>query len=162
LETNEIILRSASYEDCGLLWVWTNDPGTRAMSFISKDIAWEEHVQWFQTKIESSDCILWIAESTKQEALGQIRFDICGAEATMSISIDRKFRNKGYGSRIIRSALQKLFINSNVQVVYAYIKPENKASIHAFLNASFQIAGTMKVHDQLAIQMTFLSGQQSI
>jgi len=159
LETDKIVFRLASNEDCELLWKWANDPEVRTMSFVSEVIAWEEHVQWFQTKIKSPNCVLWIAESIQQEVLGQVRFDVIGVEATISVSVDSRFRNKGYGSRIIRLATQKLFSSSNVQIVYAYIRPENRASVRAFINANFQIIGTNKVSDQLAIQMASLPGQ---
>jgi RimJ/RimL family protein N-acetyltransferase len=69
--------------------------------------------------------------------LGQVRFDVNGAEAVISISLDAEYRGYGYGSRIIMSAAQKLFQTYQVQVIHAYIKQGNQASTRAFLKAGF-------------------------
>ncbi|HMN28463.1 MAG TPA: GNAT family N-acetyltransferase, partial [Caldilineaceae bacterium] len=141
METTEFVFRPATSEDCRLLWEWANDPAVRAASFISKVIPWEEHVQWFQTKLKSPNAILWIVENSAQAPIGLVRFETNETEATISISLDQRFRNKGYGSNVIRLAIQKLFDTSQVQVVHAYIRPENEPSVHAFRKANFDVMG---------------------
>jgi RimJ/RimL family protein N-acetyltransferase len=57
----------------------------------------------------------------------------------MSISLDRKFRGKGYGSSLIRLASQELFEVSDVEVIHASIKEGNEAAIGAFKKAGLTL-----------------------
>ena len=131
-------LRRVRKDDCRLLWEWANDPEVRAFSFSSEPIPWEQHIRWFQTKLNEADCIFYIAMDGDMIPMGQVRYDIDGNEAVISVSIDRKFRSKGYGSLTIRLASQKLFSVADVEMIHAYVKPGNRAAVRAFVKAGFQ------------------------
>ena len=160
LEGKILRLRLVREDDCKLLWEWVNDPEARAVSFSSAPIPWEHHVQWFKVKL---NCIFYIAINKNDVSIGQVRYDIESDEAVVSISIDRKFRNQGYGSNLIELASQKLFHDLDVITrINAYIKPGNQASIRAFVKAGFQSIGTTTVHGNQAIRLVidrYKSGQ---
>ena len=132
-----INLRKVAVEDCRLIWKWANDPLVRAESFASDAIPYNDHVEWFKSKIKSPDCCFFIAENSNEKPFGQIRFELEGKEAVASVSLDREFRNKGYGSKIIALASKKLFQISDVNVIHACIKKENVVSASAFIKAGF-------------------------
>jgi RimJ/RimL family protein N-acetyltransferase len=92
-------------EDGRLLWEWANDPAVRAVSFSSEPISWQQHWQWFNSKLSSPDCIFYIAVNLADLPIGQVRFERTGDEATISVSLAANFRGKGFGSSIIRRAL---------------------------------------------------------
>jgi RimJ/RimL family protein N-acetyltransferase len=143
-------LRQISAEDCRIVWEWSNDPEVRAVSFSSEAIPYEHHVAWFESKLNDPRCYFYIAENSNHEPVGQVRYEREGSEATISISLDRKFRGKGYGPTLLRLASQKFFEVSDVEVIHAYIKEGNEASIGAFKKAGFVSVGTTKKSEQQA------------
>ncbi|MBL1198519.1 MAG: UDP-2,4-diacetamido-2,4,6-trideoxy-beta-L-altropyranose hydrolase [Nostoc sp. GBBB01] len=151
LKDNFFQLRSVRQDDCQLLWEWSNAPEVRAVSFSSKPILWEDHIQWFKSKLINPNCIFYIAINNNNIPIGQIRYDIENYEATVSISIDPKFRNQGYGSRLIKLGCKQLFSNFDITRINAYIKPNNQVSIKAFFKAGFQSMGISIIQGYQAI-----------
>ncbi len=146
-------LRSVQQNDCRLLWKWSNAPEVRAVSFCSKSILWEDHVQWFKSKLMNPNCIFYIAINKNDVPIGQIRYDIENSEAIVSMSIDPNFRNQDYGSSLIKLACKKLFSDFDVNRINAYIKLSNQASVRAFFKAGFQSMGitTLKGHQAILL-----------
>jgi UDP-2,4-diacetamido-2,4,6-trideoxy-beta-L-altropyranose hydrolase len=153
LRGEKLRLRPARQDDCKFLWEWANDSDVREVSFSSELISWEEHLQWFKSKLGDRNCLFFIAVDSADVPIGQVRFDIVKEkkEAVISVSIDRKFRGKGYGSAIIQLASQMLFSLSGVNVIQAYIKQNNAASIRAFMKAGYRESG-----------VTLISGHQAV
>lgn len=147
---HRIRLRYVREEDKYLLWKWANDPEVRAVSFSTDIISWEQHVQWFASKQKDPNCVFYLALDEVETPLAQVRYDIDGVEATISISLDAKYRGQGYGSQVITLASQKLCQGLPVQLIHAYIKEENDASKYAFLKAKFLEDNTIFVHSQPA------------
>ncbi|MDZ8065609.1 MAG: UDP-2,4-diacetamido-2,4,6-trideoxy-beta-L-altropyranose hydrolase [Nostoc sp. DedQUE08] len=151
LKDNFFQLRSVQQDDCRLLWEWSNAPEVRALSFSSKSILWENHVQWFKSKLINPNCIFYIAINNNNVPIGQIRYDIENYEATVSMSIDPTFRNQGYGSSLIKLACKQIFSDYNITRINAYIKPSNHASVKAFSKAGFKSMGITTLQGNQAI-----------
>ncbi len=153
IKDNFFQLRSVQQNDCRLLWKWSNAPEVRAVSFCYKSILWEDHVQWFKSKLMNPNCIFYIAINKNDVPIGQIRYDIENSEAIVSMSIDPNFRNQDYGSRLIKLACKKLFSDFDVNRINAYIKLSNQASVRAFFKAGFQSMGitTLKGHQAILL-----------
>jgi endonuclease IV/RimJ/RimL family protein N-acetyltransferase len=141
-------LREVSDGDCELVWKWANEPIVREASFTSGLIQWEDHVKWFQSKICDPQCKFYIAVSDDETTMGQVRFDMEGDTAVISISLSHMFRDKGYGSRLIRIASQELFSTSDVKTIRSYVKHVNNSSIYSFKKAGFKREGTITVQGQ--------------
>lgn len=132
-----IKLRPASEKDCRLIWKWANDPDVRAVSFSQEAIVYENHIKWFETRLNNPNCYFYIAEDSNQESIGQIRFELKSHEAHISISLDHKFRGRGQGSEIIALASKTFLGSTDAQIIHAYIKKDNTASLAAFKKAGF-------------------------
>ena len=145
-----IILRRATKKDCRLIWKWANDPDVRAVSFSTGAFPYQEHIEWYETKLDDQQCYFYIAENSRQESVGQIRFELKGQEARISISLDHKFRRQGHGSKIIELASKTFFGSTDVKTIHAYIKKENTASLAAFKKAGFSFVKNMLVKNQPA------------
>jgi RimJ/RimL family protein N-acetyltransferase len=141
LRTETLRLRRVRDEDCRLLWDWANDPMVREASFSPHQIPWEEHEAWFRTRMNDPDCVMYLAHDG-ENAVGQIRYDLEGEGATVSVSTSPEFRGRGYGSRMIRCGSQELFASTGAAWIDALIQPGNAASIAAFLKAGFVRNGT--------------------
>ena len=154
LEERELRLRKVRKDDCQLIWQWANDPAVRSHSFSLQPIPWSEHVVWFQSKQQSPDCQFYIVLDRQERALGNIRFDISQNEAVVSVTIDRQFRGQGYGSKLIKLGSSKVLRNPKIFRLNAYVKPENEASIRAFIKAGFDELGSVIYNNMTAIQFT--------
>lgn len=130
-------LRKVTWEDAKLLLDWSNDEEVRKNSFCTNKITWEEHVRWLERKLDDERCLFYIYMSEK-EAVGQIRVDISERTGTISYSIGKAFRGKGYGGRML-NAMEKLIKNehSEVSCLQAEVKVENIISRRKFENTGY-------------------------
>ena len=145
-------LRRAQADDCELLFTWVNDPEVRASSFSSDPIAWERHQEWFREKLADPNALLYVVIASDDSPIGQVRYDIDGLRAIISISLGAGFRSKGYGGKCLSLAVEELFRSTSATVIDAYVKPTNESSLRMFLNAGFRrqqstvFAGQPAVH----------------
>lgn len=148
-------LRKASLDDCQLLWRWANQPEIRAASFNSHPIAWDEHVHWFNQKLQDRNVLFYLGKDNElQGAIGYARFSLEDRRAILSIGIDAECRGKGLGRRLLSLATESAFAESEVDFIDAYVKPQNAASIRLFSHAGFQRADVANIAGQQAIRFT--------
>ncbi|MGD1809774.1 UDP-2,4-diacetamido-2,4,6-trideoxy-beta-L-altropyranose hydrolase [Dapis sp. BLCC M126] len=153
LEAKKLRLRKVGYSDRKLLWDWANETTVREVSFSSAKIPWKNHVQWFDSMLKNSNCIMYIGVNQDDSPVGQIRYNIEDGDAVISISIAREFRALGYGTKLIWLASEKIFDVTRIKKIHAYIKASNYASIRAFTNAGFLQESKTKVQGQFAIHL---------
>lgn len=149
-----LILRKVIKEDCQLIWEWANDPETRAKSFSPESIAWEDHKEWWRSKINDPDCYIYIGTDVKGYPVGQIRFDCkCeGKEAEVDVHVAPKKRKRGFGTHLIKVGAEKLFADTDVKEVHALIHSKNVPSIRAFEKAGFVNRGTKILKESEVLQ----------
>jgi UDP-2,4-diacetamido-2,4,6-trideoxy-beta-L-altropyranose hydrolase len=157
MRVGTLALRRAEEADCRLIWQWSNDPAARAVAFTTHQIPWEEHLAWWHTHFNVRDCLIYIAVGEDGPA-GQVRYDIDGDTATISINVAPAFRGRGYGTRIIELGSEALFASSGLGKIDAYVRPENTASIHAFLKAGFAKEEITTVRGFQAVRLTKRKG----
>jgi UDP-2,4-diacetamido-2,4,6-trideoxy-beta-L-altropyranose hydrolase len=124
--------------DCKLFWEWANEPGARAASFRNKCISWEHHEKWFRAKMEDPRAILYTATNAEGVPFGEVRCQVEGKRAVLSISLAAAFRGRQYGQKILTLALEEFFSRSEIDFIDAYVKPSNEASLKLFAAAGFQ------------------------
>lgn len=139
-------LRRAEREDARLLWEWANDPEVRAVSFHPQPIPWEEHIGWLERRLDDKDCLLFIACEEGGAPIGQVRFDMDEGKATVSISLDRRFRSRGRGAQILQTACREFFSLHLRPAIHAWIKEANEASLRAFHRTGFHDHAHEVVH----------------
>ncbi len=143
---NALRIRRARECDCKIFWQWANNPEVRSSSFSPAPISWDDHVRWFEKKLNDSETAIFIALDFEDNPVGQIRFDLTDKiEAEIDVSIDSDMRARGYGQALISMGVERIFRNWNVQSVSALIRAENSRSIKAFERAGFQKVGMKNV-----------------
>lgn len=150
LKQSQYSLRKVNYQDAAILWQWANDKIVRQASFHRAAIAWEEHKKWLQDKIQSKKAILFLACNEENRPFAQVRFEINGQAAIISISISAQYRGKGHSGWLIEQAVKEIMKLSSILDVYAYIKPENKASKQSFSRAGFYFNKALTIEDAAA------------
>jgi RimJ/RimL family protein N-acetyltransferase len=144
--------RPAGEEDARLFWEWANDPIARRWSFAPDVIRWEDHTRWFVGKLADSKCLLLVF-ADGDSPLGQVRFDLAGREAVISISLANHFRGKGYGTRVLRAACGEVFARP-IDSVLALIRPGNEVSIRMFEAVGFRSDGEQTVRGLPALRFS--------
>lgn len=138
-----LILTKAKPADCSTVFAWINDPYVREVSFTTKPVLWDEHMQWFLQKISDPDTRYFIVRTAGGIPVGQVRYDLSGTDATISILVDPGFRRRHLGTLAMRLSARELFCTTAVAKIHAYIKPSNEISCRAFEKAGYQYAGTL-------------------
>jgi RimJ/RimL family protein N-acetyltransferase len=138
VKSENIVLRPVTHSDCDTIFEMANDPLTRQNAFTTDKIPYDKHVPWFSQKIESELCLFYIAE-IEGNIIGQIRIDCsndkrCG---TISFSVHRDHRGKGYASKILQHTLSLPEVRK-IDVLIGEVKVANVASQKAFQKAGFK------------------------
>jgi RimJ/RimL family protein N-acetyltransferase len=151
LRTSALQIRRATTADCKLLWELANDPTVRASAFSPASIPWEDHVAWFESKMQTATCHILIGEAQGAVA-GQVRVDERpDGQGEIHVSVACEFRGAGVGSRLIDLAVRELFPPTGMSRIHAYILPQNTASQRAFENAGFRRACEEQVKGHRAL-----------
>nr|WP_294572348.1 GNAT family N-acetyltransferase [uncultured Romboutsia sp.] len=127
-----IKLRKATYDDCNILFEWANDPSVRANSFNTKAIEIDDHRTWLKKKLTDKNTDLFIV-TYNNDNVGTIRLDKDADESIISYSIDKNYRGRGIGTKVldvIKKEMQEL-------TLVGFVKKENIPSIKAFEKAGY-------------------------
>lgn len=147
LARDSLRLRKATAEDAQRLFDWANDPVTRAMSFRSESIPWEDHRRWLAAVLADQDRLLLIAEWRVDgvwRPCGQLRLDAGGL---VSLGFDPAWRGRGLAAPTLRRALTLPEVAAFGPLYTAFIRPENAASQRAFRQAGFRHAGSARAYE---------------
>ncbi len=147
----KLFLRAATLYDRNALFRWRNDIRVRAQSIQPDLIAWEEHCAWLEALVLNPNQTLLIAE-VDDFPVGVLRFDVRASALNETHAIVSIYRVPGGTGKSLAAqmlvaghqALNKEY--PELQSIYAEIKPENVASIRAFLAAGY----TMNVSNEAA------------
>jgi len=145
-------LRRTVASDCEIFWAWANDPEVRAASFHCRAISWESHAEWFRTKLADPNAILYTAISKDHAPVGELRYQIEGKRAVLSIALGTQFRGRGWGRKMLAVGTERLFHDSEVESIEAYVKPTNEASLKLFAGAGFEKSSLEIVEGQEAVR----------
>jgi UDP-2,4-diacetamido-2,4,6-trideoxy-beta-L-altropyranose hydrolase len=151
-------LRPCRDADRELLFSWANDPAVRKASFHSALIPWEDHERWFTQKMRDPNAAIYLGENENAEPTGFVRFQVVDNCAILSVAVAPEFRGSGWGRNLITFSVQSLARSRSIQLVKAFVKPENQPSIRLFESSGFHPAGTTQVAGQPALLFTWRAG----
>jgi len=135
----KFFLRRFGEKDIKNIYELSNDDEVRNVSINTNKIEWEEHVNWFNKILLDDRAYYLVAETNDEKLIGQIKFDIDGVIALISISIHKDYRGKGYATEILKLSCKDFFISFvNVDSIGAFILKDNIRSIRSFQNAGFE------------------------
>lgn len=134
----DLFLIPANESHCDLIYEWTNDDEVRKNSFNINKIPYDEHVNWYSKKLKDIECNIYLLANSNKN-IGVVRNEKKGNENVISYSIDKDYRGKGYGYKIL-SKFEEELIKSNKDIVLtAYVKKENISSIKIFQKLSYEL-----------------------
>lgn len=137
-------IRLADDSDIKNVFELSNDDLVRANSINKNKIEWENHVNWFNQRIQNTKEPFFIAETPEGDFIAQIRFNKEDDGFVISVSIDKNFRGKGFGAKIIKEASKKL----NIYPIIAYVKTDNIPSQKSFVKAGYVLDGDKLINNE--------------
>lgn len=151
-----ISMRPAKLSDARLVHNLRNEVGMRSASFHSQPIEFKHHIEWFERVLKSERSLIFVAESLECVPIGFIRFDKGLGQAEISVTVDSRFRGRGFGTKVIEKGVEE-FLKLNLQLTpVAIIKKENIASIKSFAKAGFEIVKFVDVESADSVEMRLL------
>lgn len=144
---DKISLRAVENKDCQIIWQWANDPATRKASFSSQSIPWEDHIKWFELKLQDPNCLFYIIQGANMVPLGMIRYDVKEGHAIISINIAPDHRQKHIGSRSIMLSEKAVFRKKTTEIIHAFIKTDNIHSINTFTKSGYTNTGITLINN---------------
>jgi RimJ/RimL family protein N-acetyltransferase len=132
-------MRDVRTDDSRLVYEWNNHPSTRAASFSTAPIGWEEHERWMSQRLAGTGAPLMIGTDPAGHDIGLVRFDREGSRARIGVVVAPERRGEGWSSALIDAGCTRLRALQPVSEVVAEIRPENLASRKAFEAADFDL-----------------------
>ncbi len=152
-----LYLRKATEADAQIVFRWRNEPETRANSFHTEPIPYEEHVAWLKAALRNPVQEIYIF-CDRDMLIGQVRLSTEGDAATISYSIDAAYRAQGYGRAMLR-CVEKLCAERGMpKMLRGYVKQENIASQVIFESLGYTSAAAPDMEDCLLYMKSKLQG----
>lgn len=137
----QLHFKFAEESDVDILFSWANNNTVRENSYNSQLIRYSQHVKWFNEKINSGTCDIYIFRNEQNIPVGYVRMekDITKMEALVGIAVDADERGKGYSGEMLQTASLDFFKRYPGYNILAFIMKKNVASYRTFINAGYKM-----------------------
>jgi RimJ/RimL family protein N-acetyltransferase len=124
-------------DDARLLLAWRNDAETRAASFSSREVTWDEHVAWFEKSLaDPSRHIYFALEEGRPVGVARLD-DRGGGRAEINLIVAPEARGRGIAAPVLRAACELASRKLGYAEITGRIKEDNAASRRACVRAGF-------------------------
>jgi RimJ/RimL family protein N-acetyltransferase len=130
-----IKVKKATAKDIFFFYKLRNEYSTRKYFFNRKYIKYADHIKWYVKNLKNKSTILIVGRNNKKK-IGIIKFFKEKQFTNVSIIIDKKFRNHGYGTVLLKKA--ERLIKTKTTLI-SKIKKKNKRSIKVFIKNNYVI-----------------------
>jgi len=132
----KIIIKKASVKDASFFYKLRNEKTARKNSFNSKNIKYYDHLKWYKKKLKKKNTIFLVAVINNSQKIGTVRYETKKIFTSISINISKKFRNLGFGSKILEKS--EKFLKKKL-IIISKIKNNNKASLKIFKKNNYKV-----------------------
>jgi len=129
--------RRAEARDSDDILAWRNDPVAVETSLTRSRVAPDDHARWFASALASPKRVL-VMVTEGDAKVGNVRFDIRGTEALVSINLNPAMRGRGYGQTALEGA-EALLHDRLPLLLVAEIRRTNLQSLKIFQRAGYAI-----------------------
>ena len=135
---NNFSLKNVKLEDIDLIFRWRNTKSAIKYSLSKKRIKFSDHITWFKKRMTQKPLLFWKLKKNSSD-IGFVRLDK-NKNYLLGYFIDKKYRNKKYGSLIINKMLKKKNFKDILRKknkIFAFTRKKNKKSINALISNNF-------------------------
>ncbi|AJD92135.1 hypothetical protein JMA_28180 [Jeotgalibacillus malaysiensis] len=139
-QTKRYFLRNVTNEDMKPVFELSNEDYVRKHSINQSKIEWSDHKNWFKQMIQSEDHVFYVVTDETGQFLGQIRYQLEGSSATVSISLGRALAGKGMSGKLMSESISKLQREKKeITQIIAYVSEDNLLSKKLFERLHFRL-----------------------
>ena len=136
----DLYLRKVMKNDIEKVFKLSNEDYVRKYSINKNKIKWEKHLIWFNNILKSEENIFYVVTDISDNFLGQIRYNIEGYSAIVSISLCKSIIGKGLSSILLKFSIELLKKEKKeIKNVIAFVSNKNIASEKLFSKTGFQL-----------------------
>ena len=151
IETKRLVLRAAEQEDAKFLADLINDPEVRE-SLGAYNLVFPTSVEieerWIADSSKHNDqAVMIIILRTSKKPLGLVALSDMNernGSAHLSIIIEQKSWDKGYGTEAVNGVLERLFDRMNLHRVWLRVDEGNARAIRCYEKCGFGKEGTLR------------------
>ena len=144
-DTDDVVLRPATFDDAQLLLDLRNDPDAVRWSTSGSPISEADHGQWCRNVLDNPAHRIRIAQRGGT-SIGFVRVAVHEGIGTVSIAVDRHCRGNGYSALMLKAIVKDCNADCQVRELAATIHPDNRASMRAFAAAGFLASPEAAAH----------------
>jgi RimJ/RimL family protein N-acetyltransferase len=125
-------------DDARTLWMWRNDPVTRASSRTSDEVPWESHVAWLEAALARTDRVILLVRDGSGDDVGTVRWDeqIPGQwEVSITVAVER--RGQSLARPLLACGEEHLRRTRNVTAYLAVVHQDNEPSRRLFTGSDY-------------------------
>ncbi len=147
--------RYATLDDSDLYFNWANDPMVRKNSINTDPILLEDHVKWFEGKINNPDAFMYLFFNDKDEPVGQSIIEFKNNWVTIGQTIATEHRGKKYGKVILTMSTDDFLEQFPERTILSVIKASNIPSLKMSINSGFNVLEDEAVDGKVLILKGF-------
>lgn len=140
-EQKEITFRVVRREDKDLLLQWRNDPLTWRYFLDARPVDPHEHARWFE-KVLAGNGVRQYVVLRGERPVGQVRYDIQGDQAIVSITIASESRGAGIGADALKKTGEEMFHSTTIERITALVRADNAPSVRVFSRSGYRKIGS--------------------
>jgi UDP-4-amino-4,6-dideoxy-N-acetyl-beta-L-altrosamine N-acetyltransferase len=140
-------LRKMVHDDLEIVRCWRNHPSVNKYMFKQEYITVDNHIEWFDSLSSDSLHQLFIYEEN-DKAIGFIHLKQKNKQTSVyewGFYIEPE-SEKGTGTRMLQSAIKKVFNELNAHKIFGEVLEFNYASIRVHQSLGFKQEGLLKEH----------------
>ena len=137
IKKTNITLKKAIAGDADFLLDLRNQPDVFRYSRQNRPVSAKEHAEWFAAAISSQSGKNIFIVLNEGKPAGQIRFDLNGRDAEISISIKKEIRGKGAARQALAEIIKIIREEKKADTITAQIHKDNAASKKLFEGSGF-------------------------
>lgn len=157
----DLRIRPIESSDAKYLYELATEQVSRQNSFSDNEFTYEDHLNWFEKRLSSPDCHIFMFESNGPVGYVRVETDSDTRTAQVSISIDKRKRGVRLGIQMISHALASLQEKYRDFTFIAQVKQGNEASSRVFLRSDFVEVKKFNVGEIPALEYHFKYGNKS-
>jgi len=149
-----LVARPATLQDARQLWIWRNDPLTRAGSRSTAEVPWDDHLRWLTASLNRTDLMLLVVEDA-MGLVGTVRWDLVREqegeprgsrewEVSVTVAPDRRGRSMarpllraGEAALSERTSETTRSSGTPVTAYLAVVHSDNRASVRLFETSGY-------------------------
>jgi len=132
------LIRRATWHDRFCIWQLRNDPTVRLVSFNREPIPFNDHEEWFASKLQSPYTRIWVLE-INGTVVAQVRYELVQPDVLeVNISVAQAFRGKGVGTLLLNKTMGLASAELKGRFLRAVVFRDNQPSQQLFIKAGFR------------------------